>query len=85
MPRGVYDRKAKKAEGGGEKPKRKYTRRAKSDEKPDVQAFALEAFTGAAENLAKTVRDTVDMDEAPELASALRTFELCSKIFGALK
>ena len=86
MPRGVYPRKprsdAPKPDAAGGKPKRTYKRRAQAE--TDVKVLALEAFTGAADNLAQTVRDVVDMDDAPELASALRTFEICSKIYGAV-
>ncbi len=82
MPSGVYERKPKAGAPATDKPKRQYTRRAAPSE--GVKGLALEAFTGAADNLAQVVDDTVDAGDVPELARALHMFKLCSKIYRAV-
>jgi hypothetical protein len=83
MPRGVYERKPKGEKKEGEKPKRKWTRRAKPSE--DLKAMAAEALLDAARHLHATVIDQVEISESEELQRAVRSFELADKISKAAK
>lgn len=88
MPRGVYDRsKAKKRGEAAATPpvaKKRGGRPKKNGEGADLKALATEALIDAARHLATTVREVVDLDDAPVLVTALRSFELAEKIAGAV-
>lgn len=84
MPRGVYDRKkkAEKGAGGGDKPKRKYVRKAQVT--TDLKGLALASLLLTASHMEATVRDQVEIGDNPELTFALDSFARAKAIYEAV-
>lgn len=79
MPRGVYER--KKKDGATPPVAKNRGGRPKKNAPAPVAALAPAFLVDCGQYLVEVLRESVDLDEAPELARALRGYEMALSLF----
>lgn len=80
MPKGIYERKKKDPAAKADKPKRKYARKARANGH-DV-GDTLEELLMAGAHVVEVVKESVDVEDAPELGRALKLYEIAQRLHG---